>query len=496
LPGADLSEAMRLAHDLRDALRSDTVADGEHELRVTASFGVAELHASGLRDPGMLLHQADVALYEAKGAGRDRVVAARPSVAPASGEARSSPASPGAPTTTAESLRRGGTAAPGSRGRQGTSEADTFALMGCTFSFLRAMPDRQRVAHDLLHQVATVLQCRSASLLLLDETGKSLDPIAIVGPRGSQESADIRVPPELCRWLADRRTGESGRVGESADAGLFHLADPDNGETVVYLPLAVYDQVLGVLKATGLPANTDLSGSRCAVVQAICAIGAAAIRNCDLYARLEDRMLGSIKALAGAVEAALPRKQGHATRVSDLAVEIARAMGQRDEEALRSLRFAALLHDIGELTIPRGILEARRGLRKRDRDILEGHAAAGAAILEGIPELRRLAAIVRHHHEHHDGSGYPDGLAGTEIPFESVAIAVADAYDTMVSGQQDGRPLPHFTALRRILEGSGTRFAPSAVAALLKCHKAAQAMQQESVSRDEEAAAVPAAVVA
>jgi len=444
----------------------------------------------------MLLHQADVALYEAKGAGRDRIVAARPSVEAASGEAGSLPASPGPPTIAAESLRRGGRPAPGSPDRQGASEADTFALMGCTFSFLRAMPDRQRVAHDLLQQVATVLQCRSASLLLLDETGKGLDPVAIVGARGSQESADIHVPPELCRWLADRRTGESGRGGESADAGLFHLMDPDNGETVVYLPLAVYDRVLGVVKAAGLPANTDLSGSRCAVVQAICAIGATAIRNCDLYTRLEDRMLGSIKALAGAVEAALPRKRGHATRVSDLAVEIAQAMGQRDQEALRSLRFAALLHDIGELTIPRGILELRRGLRKRDREILQGHAAAGAAILEGIPELRRLAGIIRHHHEHHDGSGYPDGLAGTEIPFESMVIAVADAYDTMVSGQRDGRPLPHFTALRRILEGSGTRFAPSAVAALLKCHKAAQAMQQEPVSCDEQVVAVPAAVVA
>jgi len=495
LPGANLPEAMRLAHDLRDALRSDTVADGERELRVTASFGVAELHASGIRDPGMLLHQADVALYEAKGAGRDRVVAARRSADAGCSEAGGSPASSGSPATAAESSCRGA-AATGSRDQQGASEADTFALMGCTFSFLRAMPDRQRVARDLVQQVATVLQCRCASLLLLDETGEGLDPVAFVGTCGGQQSADTRVPPELCRWLAERRMGESRPGGETADRGLFHLADPDNGEAAVYLPLAVYDEVLGVVKAAGLPADADLSGARYAVVQAICAIGATAIRNCDLYTRLEDRMLGSIKALAGAVEAALPRKQGHATRVSDLAVEIAQAMGQRDQEALRSLRFAALLHDIGELTVPRGILETRRGLRKRDREILQGHAAAGAAILEGIPELQRLAGIVRHHHEHHDGSGYPDGLAGTEIPFESAVIAVADAYDTMVSGRRDGRALPHFAALKRILEGSGTRFAPSAVAALLKCHKAAQAMQHDSFPCGEETAAAPAAVVA
>jgi len=489
LPGADLSEAMRLAHDLRDALRSDTVADGERELRVTASFGVAELHASGIRDPGMLLQQADVALYEAKGAGRDRVVAARRSADAGCSEAG------GSPVTAAEFSCRGA-AATGSRDQQGASGADTFALMGCTFSFLRAMPDRQRVARDLLQQVATVLQCRCASLLLLDETGRSFDPVAIIGTCGGQPSADTPVPPELCRWLAEKRMGESRRGVETADRGLFHLTDPDNGEAVVYLPLAVYEEVLGVVKAAGLPADTDLSGSRYAVVQAICAIGATAIRNCDLYSRLEDRVLGSIKALAGAVEAALPRKQGHATRVSDLAVEIAQAMGQRNQEALRSLRFAALLHDIGELTVPRGILETRRGLRKRDREVLQGHAAAGAAILEGIPELRNLAGIVRHHHEHHDGSGYPDGLAGTEIPFESAVIAVADAYDTMVSGRRDGRALPHFAALKRILEGSGTRFAPSVVAALLKCHKAAQAMQHGSVPSDQETAPAPAAVVA
>ena len=108
------------------------------------------------------------------------------------------------------------------------------------------------------------------------------------------------------------------------------------------------------------------------------------------------------------------------------------------------------------------------------------------AIVESIPELGHLAKILRHHHEHYDGRGYPDGLARDEIPLESRVIAVADAYEAMTARRPYRHALSHSAAVRRILEAAGTQFDPAVVAAFFRCQKAARAAKscrpQESLS--------------
>jgi HD-GYP domain-containing protein (c-di-GMP phosphodiesterase class II) len=133
---------------------------------------------------------------------------------------------------------------------------------------------------------------------------------------------------------------------------------------------------------------------------------------------------------------------------------------------LRDLGFAAQLHDIGKVGVPDAVLRKPGRLTVPEWDLLKGHAEWGAQLLEGIPGLRRVATIVRHHHERYDGSGYPVGLAGEEIPLESRVLGVADAYTAMVEQRPYRRPLRPGEVERRLTKGRGTQFDPMVVDAL------------------------------
>ena len=156
------------------------------------------------------------------------------------------------------------------------------------------------------------------------------------------------------------------------------------------------------------------------------------------------------------------RDQGlsaHAHAVSDLATAIATTRGL-DPKQVYKIGMAALLHDIGKVAVPDKILQQTYPLSTHERARLREHAALGAQILEANPFLSDLAPAVRHHHEHWNGDGYPDQLAGENIPQAARIIAVADTYDAMTSDRAYRRSLPHDVAVAEIERCSTTQFDP------------------------------------
>jgi polar amino acid transport system substrate-binding protein len=149
-------------------------------------------------------------------------------------------------------------------------------------------------------------------------------------------------------------------------------------------------------------------------------------------------------------------RKGHATAVAQLANRIGRELGLGDDR-LQSLHFASLLHDIGMLKIDRRL--------QRDPNHFRKHASLGYRMLNRIILWEHIAPIVHHHHEFFDGSGYPEGLAGEEIPFESRIIMVADTFDAMrrADGSRPGRSLQEVRA--EFQRGVGGQFDPQVVAA-------------------------------
>jgi putative two-component system response regulator len=177
----------------------------------------------------------------------------------------------------------------------------------------------------------------------------------------------------------------------------------------------------------------------------------------------------TVERLARAVESRDSDTGSHIERMSGLAAELARALGWAEAEA-ETLRLAALLHDVGKVGIPDGVLNKHGRLDEDERQLIETHAAVGHAILAGArSELLRLADVVTWtHHERFDGSGYPRGLVGEEIPLAGRIAAVADVYDALTSNRAYRPALGERAALALITAGRGREFDPNVVDALLE----------------------------
>jgi HD-GYP domain-containing protein (c-di-GMP phosphodiesterase class II) len=136
-------------------------------------------------------------------------------------------------------------------------------------------------------------------------------------------------------------------------------------------------------------------------------------------------------------------------------------------EANEELELAARFHDIGKVAVPEAVLRKPGPLDSHEWELMACHVEWGAELLRHLPECGSIARIVRHHHERYDGSGYPDGLRGQQIPLASRIITVCDAFGAMVSDRPYRRALPRAHALAELRDGAGEQFDPAAVAAVL-----------------------------
>jgi putative nucleotidyltransferase with HDIG domain len=183
------------------------------------------------------------------------------------------------------------------------------------------------------------------------------------------------------------------------------------------------------------------------------------------YTELRDLFYGSVSALSQAIDAKDGFTRGHADRVSRIAGAIAREMGL-PERQIEQIELAALLHDIGKIGVEDRILMKPSRLEPDERTLMQRHSIYGAAILEPSVALRPLVPLVRHHHESYDGSGYPDGLKGDEIPLGSRLIIVADAYEAMTSDRIYRKAIGHDRAMEQLHRYTGIQFDPKVVRAL------------------------------
>ena len=197
------------------------------------------------------------------------------------------------------------------------------------------------------------------------------------------------------------------------------------------------------------------------------------VANKRLSLRLREMTRGFVRAIADALEARDPFVYGHARRVGGYAGAIGRRM-HLSVAALEQLSLAALLHDVGKIGTPDSVLLKPSALTGEEQAVVQLHAERGARMLAGVPEMEEVAAAVRHHHENYDGTGYPEGLAGEQIPVASRIIRVADAYDAMTSPRPFRDALSHEAAVAELVKKTGTLFDPEVVRAFCKLEALAQ----------------------
>ena len=180
---------------------------------------------------------------------------------------------------------------------------------------------------------------------------------------------------------------------------------------------------------------------------------------------LQDAFDRVVATLVAAVEHKDPYTRGHAERVSKLAERVARAYGMSPQDA-RAIRYAALMHDIGKLAVHNAVLQKPGSLTDHEHRHMRRHTEHGAELAEGIDLLAGALDGIRHHHERWDGAGYPDGLAGEEIPLAARIITVSDAFDAMTSTRSYSIARSVDDALVELDRCAGAQFDPGAVAAL------------------------------
>ncbi len=178
--------------------------------------------------------------------------------------------------------------------------------------------------------------------------------------------------------------------------------------------------------------------------------------------RLERANLSFAVALVATLDARDRYTAGHSEAVAMYARDIAAEMGW-DSSEQQLVDLCGLVHDIGKVGLPPGLLEKPGALAPDERRQMEEHSAIGERILSNVEDYAEIAIVVRHHHERWDGAGYPDRLAGEEIPLMSRILAVADAYDAMTSHRPYRAALPGAEARRRLRESAGAQFDPDIV---------------------------------
>lgn len=276
---------------------------------------------------------------------------------------------------------------------------------------------------------------------------------------GDKTLADIgleELPPSVTKALCDftRQVAQSEEPLVRNDSD--NLPDGSNLINMAAMPVAVQGHLKGVLLVANKRSG-DFTDEDTDLLLSIGSHAGIALENNRLHCELSENFLATIAVLADAIKAKDPYTRGHCESVAEIAVCIAQKLGWKHEE-MDTLRYAALLHDIGKIGIPDGILMKPGRLLPEEHLVIQRHSLIGRDLVCRVRALKDVAPIILHHHERMDGSGYPDGLHGEEIAIAARIISVVDAYDAMTSPRPYRNAVSPPEALEELRRHAGSQF--------------------------------------
>jgi diguanylate cyclase (GGDEF)-like protein len=317
------------------------------------------------------------------------------------------------------------------------------------------------VAERATAGTARILDSPSVSVWLQSPADGALEQLAGI-PERDAESGPIRIPAQhLEPWLARR---EPYTVDAEDYAYIAEVPEGTEGRFAIapFLVEGRWGVVAAAIPRTALTEDRDLE-----LLASIARQTRLALQTAASYETLERTFLSTVEALANALEANDEHTSSHARWITDLALKVGEELGLGPQE-LKRLELGALFHDIGKIGIPARILAKAGPLTSEERAVVETHPILGERILAPIEQLGEVRLIVRCAHEHYDGTGYPDQLAGDQIPLESRIVLACDAFHAMTTDRPYRKSLGEGEAKRRLVEASGTQFDPQVVDALLR----------------------------
>ena len=300
--------------------------------------------------------------------------------------------------------------------------------------------------------------------------------VALLLLHGTRARARAGAAERRSRDLTDLFQIAAGLAGRAHDVdNLIHYAETALERTIGApvrivaganaggVPLFAGDVQVGSLRIGDGPAFQKERWER--LREAILPQLATALETATLVEKLRKRHVETIAALSRSMEVKDWETSGHTQRVADIAVALARRLGYRGQD-LQAIEVGALLHDIGKIGVPEQILHKPGPLDDAEWEVMKRHPEIAEYILSGIDLPPAVREIARWSHERVDGAGYPDGLAGREIPLPAQIAFVADAFDAITTDRPYRRRRDMVTALNEIRAHSGTQFSREVVRAL------------------------------
>jgi len=233
------------------------------------------------------------------------------------------------------------------------------------------------------------------------------------------------------------------------------------GSEIIIDPIQHDGRVVGAVLAGGKTGvDPEATSGDTQLIDAIAGLLGTYHENAARFNEQQMMFIGTLEAVSTALDAKDQYTFGHSERVAHLAVQLARAIGLEEQEVER-IRIAGLVHDVGKIGVPEAVLCKTGKLTDDEYDQIKRHPRIGYNILKGIPKMEDVLDGVLYHHERWDGRGYPDRLAGENIPLYGRILGVADTFDAMSSTRSYRQAMPREKVLAEIVNCSGSQFDPS-----------------------------------
>jgi HD-GYP domain-containing protein (c-di-GMP phosphodiesterase class II) len=305
--------------------------------------------------------------------------------------------------------------------------------------------------NELLPRIARlslqIMRANRCSIKLVDSKRKILLPKATV---------DLRKKNVTLKKV---------KIGRHAPGRAFKFGRPIRGRDYIAVPL-IDEDTIGVITVYDKIYKKPFSQFDQEIMSTMGEQAVIAIKNAQLYKEQERLTMGSIKSLAKVLDTRAPGT--YVPRASFQ--KIALLMGQEmhlDAETMKSLEYAAILHDAGEIVVPYKVLTKPSKLTGKEYELVKGHPMAGVELIKHMKALKTVTPIIMYHHENYDGTGYPKGLKREQIPVGARIMAIVSAFEAMITKRPYRSVRKISDAIEEIKKNSGTQFDPKVVHAFL-----------------------------